>query len=451
MVATWTGLQTRALRTALRMTLLGFAEHLGVGARTVSDWEAGGSGITPKPGMQEVLDVALERASGEVKARFVKLVSDHVKPVPDSSAGEKNGDGTNRREAVEGILAMGAATVLSSPGWRLVEALDVRADVPAHVGMADVVRIRDAVHDLEKLDQQVGGGPTRYLAVGELRRAVSLTHSSMTPQVRQELTAATALLADLAAWTTFDAGLDQPARELFVLGLGAARESGDHSLLTNVADGFARLELYARDTKSAFDLICLGQSLSSQLPTSARARLEILAAQAFAQVSDLQACRNHIHLGEDHYARAELAKDPDWMQYFTPATLEKDIATAQYDLALQSGQRDEAVFERLWTAADRYPASRARSKAISAARLANLLYRDGQVADGAIVAAQALDLAASVRSVRLADDLRAMANSAKPYTHDESTATVCTRTNRLLRTMSGIDKGPNTGSSRPGR
>ncbi|MGH8929710.1 MAG: hypothetical protein ACRDZO_03490 [Egibacteraceae bacterium] len=342
----------------------------------------------------------------------------------------------DRREAVERILAMGAAAVLPSRGTRLVEVLGVREEVPAHVGKADVARIRDAVRDLEKLDQKVGGGPTRYLVLGELRRAVRLRSSSMTPEVRQEWTAAVAYLADLTAWATFDSGLHEPARELFVLGLGAARESGDRSLLAHVADGFTRLELYVGDTASAFDLVCLGQSAASTLPASARARLEILAGQTYAQVPDLQACRDHIHRGEDHYARVDLASEPEWMQYFTPAKVEGDIATALYTLTLQAGERDEAVFARLWTAADRYPASRARSKAINAARLAHLLYREGQVTDAASVAAQALDLASSVRSARLADDLRVMATSAHPYVQDDATATVYRRANRLLRTMS---------------
>ncbi|MGH8929711.1 MAG: helix-turn-helix domain-containing protein [Egibacteraceae bacterium] len=86
-VATWTGLQARVLRHALRMTVLGFAEHLGVGARTVSDWEAGGVKISPKPGMQEMLDVALERASDEVKVRFATLVSATAEVVSYSSTG----------------------------------------------------------------------------------------------------------------------------------------------------------------------------------------------------------------------------------------------------------------------------------------------------------------------------------------------------------------------------
>ena len=36
----WTGRETRALRHALRMTIVLFSGHLGVGKRTVSKWES---------------------------------------------------------------------------------------------------------------------------------------------------------------------------------------------------------------------------------------------------------------------------------------------------------------------------------------------------------------------------------------------------------------------------
>ncbi|MGH8931331.1 MAG: helix-turn-helix domain-containing protein [Egibacteraceae bacterium] len=84
-VPVWTGLQARALRTALRMPVLVFAEHLGVGSRTVSDWERERARIVPTPVLQAALDTALSRADGEAKARFHALAgSGAVVVVPDS-------------------------------------------------------------------------------------------------------------------------------------------------------------------------------------------------------------------------------------------------------------------------------------------------------------------------------------------------------------------------------
>lgn len=72
----WSGRETRALREALRMSVRGFAAHLGVSDRTVSKWEAGGEQLTPLPDSQALLDTALERAGAAVQERFRDALSD---------------------------------------------------------------------------------------------------------------------------------------------------------------------------------------------------------------------------------------------------------------------------------------------------------------------------------------------------------------------------------------
>jgi len=44
-VTTWTGWEATALRRALRMSLTGFAEHLGAARRTVAKWSSRGQDI----------------------------------------------------------------------------------------------------------------------------------------------------------------------------------------------------------------------------------------------------------------------------------------------------------------------------------------------------------------------------------------------------------------------
>ncbi|MGH3902276.1 MAG: tetratricopeptide repeat protein [Pseudonocardiaceae bacterium] len=77
-VRLWTGLEAKALRAALRMTMHEFADYLGVGARTIAKWEARGSDIQPQPQTQAILDTALAKASGDVQARFTAAVNDSL-------------------------------------------------------------------------------------------------------------------------------------------------------------------------------------------------------------------------------------------------------------------------------------------------------------------------------------------------------------------------------------
>src|SRR5215472_15470876 len=74
-VASWTGERADALRQALRMTNETFAEHLGVGVRTVAYWRARADAV-PRPVMQEILDVALARASDQARAQFRLLLAE---------------------------------------------------------------------------------------------------------------------------------------------------------------------------------------------------------------------------------------------------------------------------------------------------------------------------------------------------------------------------------------
>src|SRR5260370_38293033 len=74
-IATWSGGQADLLRQAFRMTNESYAEHLGVHARTVANWR-GNPDVIPRPAIQEILDVTLERAPDRVKAQFAVLIGE---------------------------------------------------------------------------------------------------------------------------------------------------------------------------------------------------------------------------------------------------------------------------------------------------------------------------------------------------------------------------------------
>lgn len=77
-VREWTGLEAKALRAALRMTIQEFAGYLGVGTRTVAKWEARGLDIQPQTQTQAILDTALAKAPSDVQVRFTAAVSGSV-------------------------------------------------------------------------------------------------------------------------------------------------------------------------------------------------------------------------------------------------------------------------------------------------------------------------------------------------------------------------------------
>ncbi|AZM88812.1 MULTISPECIES: helix-turn-helix domain-containing protein [Streptomyces] len=72
----WTGLEAKALRLALRLSVRAFADHLGVGVRTISKWEKLRASTEPRPDTQAILDTALARADAAAHLRFEMFLSD---------------------------------------------------------------------------------------------------------------------------------------------------------------------------------------------------------------------------------------------------------------------------------------------------------------------------------------------------------------------------------------
>ncbi|MEW2122700.1 helix-turn-helix domain-containing protein [Streptomyces sp. NPDC007259] len=59
----WTGLEAKALRLALRLSVRAFAQQLGLAVATVSKWESKLAETEPRPDTQAILDTALARST----------------------------------------------------------------------------------------------------------------------------------------------------------------------------------------------------------------------------------------------------------------------------------------------------------------------------------------------------------------------------------------------------
>ncbi len=270
---------------------------------------------------------------------------------------------------------------------------------PSSLGMKDVDDIAERTFALEEWDRRSGGLATRHLAFGELRSVVELTRSSMGPRVRDRLCGQIANLADLAAWSAFDAGQCAPARSTFGLGIKAAQEADDDGLLCHVATGLARQEIAERKPKEA---IGLADMAMTNVPLSALAMIAAVKAQAYAIQGDEAEVVRQISLAESIYSRVtDLRSEPRWMWYFTEHKLHGETGHALYLLTMVKGGPVSDLVSRLRRAVDSQTSNRARSKAIDTAHLATVLYRQGAREEADHYARTAVDLSTVVRSVRL--------------------------------------------------
>jgi transcriptional regulator with XRE-family HTH domain len=338
---------------------------------------------------------------------------------PRKRSGSAETKNTNGSEFVASAAAITFGASLDQPVEMIISAAD-EPQIPTRVRAGDVRHLRRAVEALEAWDHHAGGGAVRHHALAALRWATAMLDASCTPELRLELATTTAHLADLTGWATFDAGHHAPARQLFLLGLHTARESGDLGVRAHVASGLARQEIHAGNWAGGLELTQLALTAIDTLTPNAIAMLHTVKALAYARKLDTTECRRCIGAAIDTYQPDSISNDPPWIRYFTPAKLDGDLANAMYDLLLGGtdvGDRTAhriALVEHLYTAFQQYPPDRARSKAITATRLATLLYLEGEQRTAHQMAENAISLAGQVRSARLAADLRMLVRTSPP-------------------------------------
>lgn len=290
-------------------------------------------------------------------------------------------DKSNRRE----FLSLPMADVFPAP--------------PKRVVITDVDDLADRTYALEEWDRRTGGISTRHLAVGELRQAIEMANASLTPLVRSRLYVAIANLADIAAWTSFDAGLQESSRRIFRLGMRAAKESEDQGIICHVASGLARQEIAANRPDEALALVDMA---TGDVAVSSLAMLAAVRAQAFALTGDRAQVYKQISLAESIYSRVpDLYSDPRWMWYYTENKLHGDIGDALFYLFAVTRRPVAEVVSQLRRSVDSQTSNRARTKAISSAKLATTLYWQDIGDEADHYAELADELAKIVRSKRL--------------------------------------------------
>jgi transcriptional regulator with XRE-family HTH domain len=378
-VERWTGRETRALRHALRMTVVGFAEHLGVSTRTVSKWEARGADIEPLPEMQAALDTALSRAGPGTVQRFQALCPDAGEPVPDA------------------VLSRG----LGGEDWQ-----SSRPSLPVSIQIVEeLIALRAA---LVRSDSQLGSG--RLIAtVGEQVANVQDMLPSAQGELRRKVFDLAALYAEFHGWLLEDVG--QPLRGQAWTGRALEwAQAGESADLTSYT--LMRRAQQAANHRDAALAIGLAQAAGRVKGVSARIR------SACAQ----QQARGLAVEGEERLALLALddaealasANPPDPVE--DPYTLADwclpSYVTAQRgSVLLTLGHADWAVrtFDDALAA---WPQEYRRERGLHTARKARALVVDRRPDEAVAVGGEALSIAKETGSHRTLNELLGVARLA---------------------------------------
>jgi transcriptional regulator with XRE-family HTH domain/tetratricopeptide (TPR) repeat protein len=435
-VQKWSGREARALRDALRMSLRDFAAYLGIGERTVSKWEAAGSGRTPRPVMQQTLDAALERASDEVKARFTLILRQMTVPPGGSAATEDHNavteatqrsgllvladgewhDGTTEALAAfmaeEHELTPGTALRLSQE-WRIIDPPQViEMRVGRRVGHRLVHAVTDRTDALRHMDDFLGGGDMHDLVRHELRTTIDMVRgASYTDKVGRSLLAAVGELCHLAGWVASDAGMRHIAERYYLGGVSAAHAARHQPLAANLLSQLAYQVANSGDPREAVLLASAAYKGAEQIATPvARAMLLERVAWANAKLGDAQATKKTLDAVDDAFAASKPENEPAWTYWFDRKEI--DIMAGR---CLTQLKQPEHAIELLTRAVSEYDSTRVRELALYLSWLAEAHIYADNIEEAATGASRTLQLSAGTTSARSVDRVRVVRKLLTPY------------------------------------
>jgi transcriptional regulator with XRE-family HTH domain len=299
----------------------------------VSRWERGEREPTSwLPHLATVLDVPLDRLE-RVLANSLRGASDEPEP--------------STQLTLSDLLPETSAWQFSTVGRR--------------IGMEAAENLAARAHGLRLADDLV---PSRDLvtpAFRELRTAVRLfRETSHSEEVAKALLSAIGEFAQIAGWIASDAGRHVRAEEIYRLGLSAARQADDKSLVANLAGSLAYQHANTGREPEAIDLAraAMYESGTDTHPVVQALTLDRVA-WAETEVSHPQAAMKALTEAHEAISRQTSQEPPAWAYWVSPDEL--GVMDARVYTELQRPLRAVPLLTKIL---DRYDATHARTSAL---------------------------------------------------------------------------------------
>ncbi len=327
----------------------------------------------------------------------------------------REGSGVDRRDFVGHVagLTFGAAAAGVDIPRLLSLFPGAEPTGTRHVGAADVEAIEAATAAFRAQDFAAGSGQVRDVAVAHLHATLPLLGAQVPTEVRPRLYLATAELALMAGYMSFDVTQHDAARRLWVIGLNLTRATEDprgRDLTVYLLYDLALQAVHLGRPDEALKLVHLGHAAAvgahpvSAATTSCLANIQ---ARAHAARGDAPACDLALHQAQEQFASIDHQTRPPWGAHLNDAGLSVFQGGAHYALALTS--RDPRAAGRavplLRHAVDGYGPDYARSQALCLPDLAGAHALAGDTDTAVSVGHQAVDAVTAVHSPRSYDRL----------------------------------------------
>lgn len=387
----------KALRESRCLSQEDVARYVGVDTSTVQRWESGTTRrirARNQVKLAECLRVSPEEIDDRIRRPFGGCAREANLP----SAGM-----LSSRQA-RTVTAAASSTSSNRSGWVTPRRVD---------------RVRAMTAALAAAENQFGGGTSPGSGAAQLRWAARLLDAPASSAVRRGVTEAVGNLASVVAHTAFDRGDHEAADEYFGLALDCADKAPSWELRANTLAEMARKAIYLQDEDHALTLIELALVRSDRLTATARAMLHTVRAGLLARAGRHPEALDEVAQSDAFFAERDTSADPPWLHYYDAAEHAGSTGKALIPIALATADPDPSI-ERLTTAVRSHTENYPRSRAFSQIRLSRLLFATGHPVEALAPGVAAVDDAATIRSIRIAHELTALARAAQPHRNDDA-------------------------------
>jgi transcriptional regulator with XRE-family HTH domain len=336
-----------------------------------------------------------------------------------------------RRDFLGTVTAITLGVGLSPDLDRLAALLPDPADTPApgSIGAADVAAIRQTTTAFRTADHRYGGGLSRAAAVAQLGYVLRLQDSRCSDQVRTDLRLATADLAGMAAWMTYDVNQHDAARRLWMIALDSAQQAdhprgADLTVMTLLKVAHQALHLERPDEAMRLVQLATAAATGHRYPLSAGTRGYLAAVLAWCHgaLGDADQCDRAVATSRQHYADFDAATAPPWATDLVPAEVLSQSGYAYFLLSRSHPACAPTAIDLMNDGLAGLGTDYPRTHAVILPTLAGSLLRAGDPDTAVRIGHEAVTESTALSSTRTHTRLRTLADTAAPFAHHPDVA-----------------------------
>ncbi|WP_195012739.1 helix-turn-helix domain-containing protein [Nocardia cyriacigeorgica] len=197
-------------------------------------------------------------------------------------------------------------------------------------------RIRSTASTLMSVDFALGGGHVRETLITYFHANVIPELRSASADMRGDVYAAAAEVAQLLGWSAYDAGSHAVAARYFSLGLRLADEAHDQMLGARLLANLSHQSNFIGNHSQALEFARAAQAaLRGRGAPKVETMCVMMEARALASLGDRRGASAAVIHAERVFERRSV-DEPEWIGYYDAAELAGDIAHAFRDLAAPS-------------------------------------------------------------------------------------------------------------------